>query len=376
MIEGDCVALYARVSSDGQARDNTIASQIAALQERVAADGFRVLPDHAYVDEGYSGTILLRPALEKLRDAVAAGIVTRIYIHAPDRLVRRYAHQILLIEEFHRVGAEVIFLNHSIGGTAEDDLLLQVQGVIAEYERAKILERGRRGRRHAARSGSGSALRSRRGGSSHRPPDFRLDRSGASKHARSLPPFGTNGLPDAAGRCSMVCVDDPRHARQSSLYRSRGLRPGSLRPASSPAAADPRASSAFAASHPTHPGASRGMDRDPRSGSGRSSDVRGRSRATRRKPQAQARQEDPLRLVVAGVGRMLWLWLRLLRQGGSSLAEGAFEETALLSMQWFRGISIWRLAAVRQSIGARRPARRDCLGRGESVAGRPVSGGR
>jgi site-specific DNA recombinase len=158
MIEGDCVALYARVSSDGQARDNTIASQIAALQERVAADGFRVLPDHAYVDEGYSGTILLRPALEKLRDAVAAGIVTRIYIHAPDRLVRRYAHQILLIEEFHRVGAEVIFLNHSIGGTAEDDLLLQVQGVIAEYERAKILERGRRGRRHAARSGSVSAL--------------------------------------------------------------------------------------------------------------------------------------------------------------------------------------------------------------------------
>src|SRR5260370_41858126 len=118
------------------------------------------------------------------------------------------------------------------------------------------------------------------------------------------------------------------------------------------------------------------MDRDHRSGSGRSSDVRGRSRATRRKPQAQARQEDPLRLVVAGVGRMLWLWLRLLRQGGFSLAEGAFEETALLSMQWFRGISIWRLGAVRQSIGARRPARRACLGGGEDRAGSAVSGGR
>ncbi len=158
MIEGDGVALYARVSSDGQARDNTIASQVAALREGVAADGFLLVPDHAYVDEGYSGTILLRPALERLRDAVAGGIVTRIYIHAPDRLARRYAHQVLLIEEFHRAGAEVIFLNRSIGGTAEDDLLLQVQGVIAEYERAKILERGRRGRRHAARSGSVSAL--------------------------------------------------------------------------------------------------------------------------------------------------------------------------------------------------------------------------
>src|SRR5882757_5613302 len=158
MIEGDCVALYARVSSDGQARDNTIASQIAALQERVAADGFRVLPDHAYVDEGYSGTILLRPALERLRDAVAGGQIDRIYVHAPDRLARRYAHQALLIDEFRRAGAEIVFLNRPIGGTAEDDLLLQVQGVIAEYERAKILERGRRGRRHAARSGSVSAL--------------------------------------------------------------------------------------------------------------------------------------------------------------------------------------------------------------------------
>src|SRR6202521_6328125 len=105
MIEGDCVALYARVSSDGQSRDNTIASQIAALQERVAADGFRVLPDHAYVDEGYSGTILLRPALEKLRDAVAAGIGTRIYIHAPARLRRGCAHQILFIVAFHLVRA-------------------------------------------------------------------------------------------------------------------------------------------------------------------------------------------------------------------------------------------------------------------------------
>ena len=80
------VALYARVSSESQARDNTIASQIAALRERIAADGWQLEPDHTYVDEGYSGAILLRPALEQLRDAVAAGCVERIYVHAPDRL--------------------------------------------------------------------------------------------------------------------------------------------------------------------------------------------------------------------------------------------------------------------------------------------------
>jgi site-specific DNA recombinase len=157
MTEEAC-ALYARVSSESQARDNTIASQVTALRERIAADGFQLEPDHNYVDEGYSGAILFRPALERLRDAVAGGDVERIYVHAPDRLARRYAHQVLLIDEFHRTGAEVVFLNRPIGGTAEDDLLLQVQGVIAEYERAKILERGRRGRRHAAQSGSVSAL--------------------------------------------------------------------------------------------------------------------------------------------------------------------------------------------------------------------------
>jgi len=158
MTEVGRIAFYARVSSEAQSRDHTIASQIAALKERIAADGFQLEPDHGYVDDGYSGTSLLRPALEKLRDAVGGGRVECIYVHAPDRLARRYAYQVLLIEEFRRAGAEIVFLNRPIGGTAEDDLLLQVQGMIAEYERAKLLERVRRGRRHAARSGSVSAL--------------------------------------------------------------------------------------------------------------------------------------------------------------------------------------------------------------------------
>src|ERR1700684_2283820 len=157
MTDVQC-ALYARVSSESQARNNTIASQVIALRERIVADGFLLEPDQSYEDEGYSGSILSRPALERLRDAVASGQIERIYVHSPDRLARRYAHQVLLIDEFRRAGADVVFLNRPIGGTAEDDLLLQVQGVIAEYERAKILERSRRGRRHAAQSGSVSAL--------------------------------------------------------------------------------------------------------------------------------------------------------------------------------------------------------------------------
>jgi site-specific DNA recombinase len=152
------VALYARVSGEQQAHAGTIASQIASLRERIAADGAQLEPEHAFLDEGYSGTSLLRPALERLRDAAAAGGIDRLYVHSPDRLARRYAYQVLLIEELRRAGVEIVFLNRPIGGSAEDDLLLQVQGMIAEYERAKILERGRRGRRHAARSGLVSAL--------------------------------------------------------------------------------------------------------------------------------------------------------------------------------------------------------------------------
>src|SRR6185312_16796072 len=142
----------ARVSTQQQARDNTIASQVAALRERIAADGHQIEPDHAYVDKRYSGSIPVATALEQLRDAVAAGQIERVYVLAPDRLARRYAHQVLVMEEFRRAGVEIEFLNRPISGTAEDDLLLQIQGVVAEYERARILERSRRGRRHAARS--------------------------------------------------------------------------------------------------------------------------------------------------------------------------------------------------------------------------------
>ena len=94
-----------------------------------------------------------RPALERLRDVAAAGGIDQLSVHCPDRLARNYAHQVLLLEEFLRAGVEVIFLNREVGQTPEDQLLLQVQGMIAEYERAKILERSRRGKRHAAQVG-------------------------------------------------------------------------------------------------------------------------------------------------------------------------------------------------------------------------------
>jgi len=152
------VAFYARVSSDHQAEQGTIASQVEALRQRITADGERIEPELEFCDDGFSGATLLRPALERLRDQAAQGTIDRLYVLAPDRLARKYALQWLLLEELQRAGVAVVFLNHTPGKSPEDDLLLQVQGIIAEYERAKISERGRRGKLHAAKNGQVSVL--------------------------------------------------------------------------------------------------------------------------------------------------------------------------------------------------------------------------
>jgi site-specific DNA recombinase len=151
-------AIYARVSSAQQTEAATIASQVAALEARRRRDDLTLDPELRFLDEGYSGSTLLRPALERLRDATANGAVDRLYVHSPDRLARKYAYQVLLVDEFQRCGAELIFLNRELGRSPEDDRLLQVQGMVAEYERAKILERSRRGKRHAAQRGCVNVL--------------------------------------------------------------------------------------------------------------------------------------------------------------------------------------------------------------------------
>jgi site-specific DNA recombinase len=146
-------AIYARVSSTRQRQEQTIQSQTAALLVHAEQQGLDVPPEWVFEDEGYSGATLVRPALERLRDLVCQVPVEVVLCHAPDRLARRYAYQALLIEELARAGTEVRFLNGPIGDRPEDALLVQFQGMIAEYEKAQIIERTRRGKAHRARAG-------------------------------------------------------------------------------------------------------------------------------------------------------------------------------------------------------------------------------
>ncbi len=151
-------AIYARVSSEQQREANTIASQTASLIEFAQNHDLEVPEEWVFEDEGYSGATLERPGLERVRDLAAEGQIQVVLAYAPDRLSRKYAYQILLIEELARNGVETLFVKAPQGSSAEDQLLVQFQGMIAEYERAQILERSRRGKRHRAQSGEVSVM--------------------------------------------------------------------------------------------------------------------------------------------------------------------------------------------------------------------------
>ena len=152
-------AIYARVSSARQKKDQTIGSQTQALREHAAQNRLEVPEEWVFEDEGHSGATLVRPGLEALRDLAAQGCLDVVLVYSPDRLARKFAYQALLIEEFARSGVRVEFVkNGARGDSPEDQLLVQFQGMFAEYEKAQLMERYRRGKAHRARTGSVNVL--------------------------------------------------------------------------------------------------------------------------------------------------------------------------------------------------------------------------
>ena len=151
-------AIYARVSSARQAKDQTIGSQLSALREHAATSRLDVPEDWVFADEGHSGATLARPGLEALRDLAAQGCLDAVLVYSPDRLARKFACQALLIEELARCGTRVEFVKGPRGDSPEDQLLVQFQGMFAEYEKAQLMERYRRGKAWRAKSGSVNVL--------------------------------------------------------------------------------------------------------------------------------------------------------------------------------------------------------------------------
>jgi len=179
---------YALPRSDSRERCG-----LCALHQAAAQLGLQVPPQHCYVDEGFSGTRLYRPAFDAMRDAAADGLLDVVLVFAPDRLARNDVHQQVVLEELAARGVRVHFVERPIGEKAEDKLLVQRQGVIAEYERAKIIERIRRGRLHKVRTGQ--------------TPPF------------SRPPYGYRWVTSPDGRQKTVVLHEEEAAHVRDMYR-------------------------------------------------------------------------------------------------------------------------------------------------------------
>jgi site-specific DNA recombinase len=148
------VALYVRVSTSRQQQQQTIEQQLSRLRDHVATHpDWHVAEEHIYRDDGYSGATLKRPGLDRLRDRAALAAVEGVVITAPDRLARNYVHQMLLVDELTQRGCRVEFVDRPMDDNPHDQLLLQIRGAVAEYERTLIAERMRRGRQAKLRSG-------------------------------------------------------------------------------------------------------------------------------------------------------------------------------------------------------------------------------
>ena len=144
--------LYARVSTDLQEKEQTIQSQLAALRNYAQERDYVISGE--YIDDGCSGATLERPGLDRLRDALGADHPDVVIFHSPDRLARKAVYQGIVLEEIEKAGVQVEFLNYPVDDTPESKMLLGMQGLFAEYERAKIIERTRRGKLHRAREGA------------------------------------------------------------------------------------------------------------------------------------------------------------------------------------------------------------------------------
>jgi site-specific DNA recombinase len=147
-------ALYVRVSTDRQQHAQTIEQQVTQLRSYVAAhQGWTVAEEHVFRDDGYSGAKLDRPGLDALRDQAARAAFDVVLVTAPDRLARNFVHQMVVLEELERRGVRLVFIDRPCSDDPHEQLVTQIRGAVAEYERTLIADRMRRGRQARLRSG-------------------------------------------------------------------------------------------------------------------------------------------------------------------------------------------------------------------------------
>ena len=236
-------AIYARVSSARQAKDQTIGSQLSALRDHAGTSRLDVPEEWVFADEGHSGATLVRPGLEALRDLAAQGCLDVMLVYSPDRLARKFAYQALLIEELARCGARVEFVKGPRGDSPEDQLLIQFQGMFAEYEKAQLMERYRRGKAWRAKPAASTCSAAPRSATatSARP----LSPAPATRSCRTRPRWSRRcsaATPTTAPPSPTCAAGSPPRASPPAPARSGGTGPSSGACSATPPTPAPRSS--------------------------------------------------------------------------------------------------------------------------------------
>ncbi len=148
---GKVIAVYGRVSTSHQENEGTIETQLLAVREFAQKNNCNIVKE--YLDDGWSGDSIIRPGLDQLRMDVKRKIWEAVLMYDPDRLARRYSYQELVMDELREAGVEMIFVTVPSPKNSEDKILYGVRGLFAEYERAKIAERFRLGKKRKVEEG-------------------------------------------------------------------------------------------------------------------------------------------------------------------------------------------------------------------------------
>jgi site-specific DNA recombinase len=148
------ISIYARVSTEEQKEGKTIESQVKDLRGYAKDKSYEIVSEH--FDDGWTGSILERPELDKLRDEAKNGKFEAVLIHHPDRLSRVQLHQLLLLDEFERENIKAFFYKlPEFSEQSEEGRVVNksVWSMVSELERLRIRERTRRGKRNKAEKG-------------------------------------------------------------------------------------------------------------------------------------------------------------------------------------------------------------------------------
>ncbi len=144
------LVIYGRVSTEEQYRSGfSLSEQMKACRTRAELLAAATGEAGSVVEftDDLSGELLERPGLQAALDLVRREQVAYFICLDPDRLARRLMHQLLVTDEIERNRCRLEFVQHDYQESPEGRLFYQMRGAIAEFEKAKILERTSRGQR-------------------------------------------------------------------------------------------------------------------------------------------------------------------------------------------------------------------------------------